>query len=241
MSRSSYDGRTHAGRGTRCLLLACCLASVLLATAQSAWAQSRWYQVEVIVFRYAQASATEHMPPLRTLPDYRGALSLVTDLPDFSDEPRPNEVVLPGPVAFQALPRQDLLMGGVYQRLRALAEYEPVLHAGWRQPGVATGRTRRVYLTDKPGAGADVPLESEAIGVAPASAWFEGAVEVRTGRLLHVDVDFVNHVSGETARINERRKVKFKELHYFDNPRFGVLVQVTPYRVDVADDDAAAD
>ena len=31
------------------------------------------------------------------------------------------------------------------------------------------------------------------------------------------------------VRIKEQRQVKLREIHYFDHPLFGVLVQVTPY------------
>ena len=30
-------------------------------------------------------------------------------------------------------------------------------------------------------------------------------------------------------RLKERRRMRSKELHYFDHPRFGVIALITPY------------
>ncbi len=242
--RGSARARVSVRGPARDAVAAIVVLAALLSV-PAAWAKSRWYHVEVIVFRYTTPSGVEQPAVLRNPPDYRAALSLVSDLPDFSDEPpegRPNEVVIPGPVAFQSLPRGELLLGGVFQRLRTLPEYHPVLHVGWRQPGLDAGRARNVYLSDRPRAIGDARVPATAIGEGlPPAQWFEGTLQVRTGRLLHVDADFVNYADGEAARIDERRKLKLKELHYFDNPRFGVLVQVMPYHVDRPGEEDAPD
>jgi hypothetical protein len=209
------------------------VAVALLATTAPAHAANRWYQVEVIVFRYADPSVAEQAVAPAILPDFRGARPLVTDVAgtDAAPAPRPNEVMRPGPVPYDALPRSALIMAGIYRRLRDLPAYDPVLHVGWRQPGGALG-SRAVYVTDNPRVPADVAVDTGAVPLTPEPARIEGTVRVRTGRLLHVEADFLDHGQAAPVRINERRKVKFKELHYFDNPFFGLIVQVTPYHVE---------
>ncbi|MGR9090791.1 MAG: CsiV family protein [Gammaproteobacteria bacterium] len=204
----------------------------VLAAPPPAFAVNRWYQVEVIVFRYANPSAAEQAVSPAKMPDFRNAVSLATDLSENGDAPaeRPNEVTRPGPVPYKALPRSELITSGVYRRLRDLSAYEPVLHVGWRQPGGALG-SREVYVTDKVREPADVVVDMNAVPL-PEISRIEGTVRVRTGRLLHVETDFLDYGQAAPVRISERRKVKFKELHYFDNPFFGVIVQVTPYRVE---------
>jgi len=211
-------------------LAAGCIFLILPGLAE---AKSRWYQVEVIVFRYVDPSTAEQPAAPRIQPDYSGAISLVTDLPAFDDEPDApgaNEVSRPGPIAFKSLSRTELKTSGVYRRLRDLAAYEPVLHVGWRQPGSGSRRSREIYITDKPRLPTDMAVGSTAIE-RPVERRVEGTVRVRTGRLLHVETDFLSYGESVPVRINERRKIKFKELHYFDNPFFGVIVQVTPYRI----------
>ena len=63
----------------------------------------------------------------------------------------------------------------------------------------------------------------------PVNPTTEGVVRIKVGRLLHVEVDFLYYQDGTPVRLNESRKVKLRETHYFDHPLFGVIVQVSPY------------
>jgi len=76
---------------------------------------------------------------------------------------------------------------------------------------------------------------------------FDGMIRLRSTRFLHLDVDaaFFPHdpavLQSEAAlaqrlpvyrfadyvRLRESRRIRLKELHYFDHPLFGVIVQVT--------------
>ncbi len=216
--------------------------SIFLVTAlvisTSVSAAGRWYAVEVIVFRHAleaSASDTERWPALDSVPDYHGAQEIIVNLQDFDNEPlrdKPNEVRIPAPRPFEALPRTDFKMSGVFRTLRNSAMYEPVLHVGWRQPGVGESRARSVYVSDRP---ASERLEADdsaerLIELPITAPRIEGTIRVRAGRLLYVTADFVNYSENSPTRIRGQRKVKLKELHYFDHPLFGVIVQVTPYR-----------
>jgi hypothetical protein len=210
------------------------------------WAKGRWYQVEVIVFRQADTEAVggEEWPALKSLPDFRNSIQLFVDLPQFSDEPpseHENGIPIPGPIAFQSLPSSELQMTGVFRRLRNLGAYEPVLHVGWRQPRFGSSRARSVYISDKPAATMDTPTGPNGVtfAAAPIARRAEGTVRVRSGRLLYVDVDFVDYGGDSPVRLTERRKVKLKELHYFDHPLFGVIVRVIPYRIPDPADRAA--
>jgi hypothetical protein len=57
----------------------------------------------------------------------------------------------------------------------------------------------------------------------------EGEIQIRIGRVLYISTDFVKYNGVSPVRIKEQRQVKLREIHYFDHPLFGVLVQVTPY------------
>lgn len=202
----------------------------------AAAAQERWYQVEVIVFRHNDLSLAgeEQWPPLQAMPDFSKAVQLLTDLPQFVDEPDAGDVngaSAGGPIAFQALPADELEIADVFRHLARLAAYEPVLHVGWRQPGPTEGAGQQVHISDKPARSLEpVDAISDPALAEPVYRRIEGAVAVHIGHLLHVTADFVSHEGELSVRISEHRKVKLKELHYFDHPLFGVIVQVVPYR-----------
>jgi len=201
-----------------------------------AWAQSRWYHIEVIMFRYTEPGTAggEQWPELSSLPDLHGAQRLLVDLPSFEDEPtiadelRANSTK---PIAFQSLPRAEQKLGGVDRALRNSSTYEVLLHDAWRQPALGGSRARAIYFSDRP-AGSDLAgdmAEQPDLQFAPIRPHFEGTIRFRAARLLHIDTDFVLYRDEAPVRLTESRKVKLKEIHYFDHPLFGVLVQVTPY------------
>jgi hypothetical protein len=56
-----------------------------------------------------------------------------------------------------------------------------------------------------------------------------GDVKVYTETYLHIDLDLSFDVPGEGIfRLRDSRRVRSKETHYFDSPRFGVLIRLTP-------------
>lgn len=62
----------------------------------------------------------------------------------------------------------------------------------------------------------------------------EGAIRFSMSRYLHLDVNLLfrpaseQTSSGTMYRISEQRRVKSQETHYFDHPKFGVLVRIMP-------------
>ena len=116
------------------------------------------------------------------------------------------------------------------RRLKSLGAYVPILHIGWRQPGLSGSRARSVFISDKPRVDKDASAAPLELG-APSDKRIEGTVQIRVGRLLYVATDFVNYVGESAVRITEQRQAKLKEIHYFDHPLFGVIVQVSPYRI----------
>ena len=55
-------------------------------------------------------------------------------------------------------------------------------------------------------------------------------LRVRLGRFLHVESRLVYHdvEEGRSYRLFESRKMRSRELHYIDNPRFGILTRIVP-------------
>ncbi len=218
------------------------LALALLALLFAQVAEARWYQVEVVVFRQPPGIATggEQWLAPDELPDYGRAVRLVRDLPSLDDEPAPGgSAVAPGPVAFEPLPGRERRLAGVARRVDG-GGYELLLAAGWRQPGFGVARPKYVYLSDRDDAPAALPAalpDAAPEAVLPAPR-IQGTVAIKVARLLHVELDFLYDHEGVPVRLHETRKLKLREIHYFDHPLFGVVVQVSPYVLPTAPETA---
>lgn len=205
-------------------------------------AAARWYQVEVVVFRHNVASSAggEQWPARTELPDFGDSMDLITDLPAMADEPADAQITSgPGPIAFKSLQRNERGLHDMERRLRNSSEYAPLLSAAWRQPSFGVSGAKRVHLRDlDTHAGVRVSPSTDRIASVPATPRIEGTVAVKVARQMSVDIDFIYDHDGTAVRLKAARGMQLREVHYFDHPLFGVLVQVVPY--DLPDEDSAA-
>jgi hypothetical protein len=209
-------------------LIRCLAGAALLFAAGSA--QAAWYQVEVIVFRHldTQSDGETWFEP-EIAPERGDALDLVAGAADTAA----------GLVPFQRT--GGSLLGGVWQSMRNSPVYRPLLHQSWQQPDRDGGGTRAVRL-ELGGAAADA--SGTLSGEPPV---VQGNVRIRAARLLYADVDVALLADGTPGvefpaddparrylRVRESRKLKLNELHYFDHPLFGVLLQVSRLQAEPA-------
>lgn len=166
-------------------------------------------QVEVIVLRHRDSPPPPAtVPP--ALPDFGPALRLAP--------PAEGEAARAPAALWQQLAAREQTLDGAWRALARDADVEPWLLAGWRQPASARGP---VYLALP----AAVPGSAAAQGAPP----LEGAVSVgAVGRQRYrVGMNIVARVDENVIVLTETRPVKNGELHYFDHPAIGVLVEVT--------------
>ena len=176
---------------------------------------ARWYHVEVIVFKQSTADISggeDWSVPDRT-PNFATAIDIAE--------------VLDGDGSVVPLSANAYYLAGVYDRLRASSKYEPVIHKAWAQPGYSANNVRSVYVSDGSNVNRDV---SDSLNLDPDVQSIEGAVGLQGGRLLHVNVNLVFRDVEVTTTISEFRRIKLKQLHYFDHPLFGALIRVIPYK-----------
>ena len=140
-------------------------------------------------------------------------------------------------------------------------EYRPVYHISWQQPGFDNNRAKAVHvqaedesiqyqLTSPPELLAgQIPDEF----YEPIKLLFDGTVRIRSSMFLYVDIDLVYFKKPEISvaedqleimgvltqansadyfRLNESRRIKLNEFHYFDHPSFGVIIQVRRLETD---------
>lgn len=158
------------------------------------------YEVEVVVFENKHAQSGDEFGP-------GGKNS--TPIPGLD-----NAIVPTAPTT------GSHKLAGSTAQLKKYGQYRVLSHQRWIQPMDAKGgvKARRI------GAGGEL----------------DGLVKVYMSRYLHADVHLVfkdeqwggGLFGGERGgaryyRIDEQRRVKSQEVHYYDHPRFGVLLRVS--------------
>jgi hypothetical protein len=154
-------------------------------------------------------------------------------------------------IPYLQLAEDKLRLDGVERVLKLSKEYRPLMHVSWQQPGLTAGRARPVHIQkfEEPEALMEEGLagqEAEDI-YQVLDLIFGGTIKLRSSRFLHVDVDiayFAEFLSDDDkvnkeenslfvsqqadyVRLQESRKIKLNEIHYFDHPLFGVMIRVS--------------
>jgi|GEM_PF-1624276 hypothetical protein len=154
-------------------------------------------------------------------------LALISELTRFQKHLRDSE--------FQALPTDALSLTSQAQQLERSGTFQVLDHFAWQQPVPPRNQPQHIYLR---------------IGDT-----LQGTLAITLGRYLHTaatlwlqpDAD-LTLVTGENeleatqsadakqvyALMNQSRRMRSGELHYFDHPLFGMLVQINPVEHDEA-------
>ena len=232
------------------LSVSLCLLPLLSAQAHA----EDWYQVEVVLFAYTEPDAGGELWYQNPgLPARRQSIGLVMDTAapghGATAGPPRDEDLKP----YLALPKRDYRLAGVRRVLARSADYRPLLHVAWQQPGLDTRDVRAVHLNNtrfereageqaapEPGETQDRPEYTPPVKV------FDGTVRLRKSRFLHLDVDFAyfpdtleqpdldipeqaarhGGLSADYVRLTESRRIKSDDMNYFDHPLFGLIIQV---------------
>lgn len=187
------------------------------------------YQVEIIIFEHLQRDSDGEIAQIGLkLPDFTNSIN-----PDATDTGNDN--------TFKLLPAGLYKLGGVYNELKFSRNYRPLLHMAWQQPALNQFHARNVRIRK---------IENDGqTDTAEPMIKIDGIIRIRSAQFLHADVDlfyFVDPLSEsfiqagssgalsgtvqvEFSELKETRKMKLNELHYFDNPAFGLLLWVSRF------------
>ena len=119
------------------------------------------------------------------------------------------------------------LLAGTASSIRKLQAYELITYLSWGQAA--------------PDVTLAAPLSLNDLGVDPAI--LTGEVELHQRRYLHLEVDISLPGAGGAATsagmdiqtsppppaIRESRRVRLEQLHYFDQPQFGIIAVVSRF------------
>lgn len=222
-----------------CLVLL--LPSVLLA--ETAEDDEQWYEVEVIIFKHRFASSdVEYWPETGTwLP--QSALHLQNPSASDHADSIVNQLA-PLPIRdenYGLLPLESLWLNNVYQRINASSRYEVVYRTGWRQKSMLPNDAKTIALDQTINYASHRTNQSD-----------HGTVRLYKTRYLHLDLDltlsnpdatpkfeqiyqlnFINLEQNEPSdrtqpqyfSLKESRRFRSLDIHYFDHPMFGAIVQ----------------
>jgi hypothetical protein len=160
------------------------------------------YEIEVVVFE-------------NRLPDLIGDELLAKDTETKIRN-------LESTVAPEAAERKPYLQPAITKLLELDGHYRVLAHQHWQQT-------------------IDAKTVAKPVRVAAANpAELEGTIRFFMSRHLHLDVNLLfreasagaDPSGGVVYRLSEQRKLKSQETHYFDHPKFGVLVRVMPLEKD---------
>ncbi len=217
-----------------CLLLSTLLApQVRAATGESA----RQFDIEMILFTNLNAYDGGEEWKLEQLPERSFRESSGNPESSILDGSRPDSMATLDH-GWIALPASAQKLNAIEGSLSRSSGYRPLAHLLWRQ----TVQDPKAALP------VDVlALQGYSAGGSLPVPHLEGTILVSVSRYLHVATDlrlveatqsYVSSTMNGTApgigaapvyRMQQQRRMRSGELHYIDHPRFGLLVQITPY------------
>ncbi len=224
MSLFTLGTKRSASRALALCLLAVCLAVF----GNTAHAQERNYLIEVVILENL-LEAKNAGPGDLYYPRVPSAISLSGDK---------------AAAAGFSLVEEGLSLTEEAEKIKGSREFRVMRHFAWRQPGldaknaqairVNIGKVFDQYLpTDLkpykhfiPASFQPTPDRNRKV----RNTTISGTIKVRLGRFLHVDSHLVyTDVDNNTSyRLRQSRKMRSREYHYIDNPRFGLLVRILP-------------
>ena len=207
---------------TRYLLSALLLFTSLLSTA-GADEMPRQFDIELLIFQNLTADDGGEVWPV----DYSewftedsngpiGPGSATATQPDTESEPT-------GPAWLNP---DALHLKAEQAALARSGNYRPLRHIAWRQ----------IVLDRNNAQAIDIPADAN-----EGPVKIEGTVRVAVERYLHLYLDLKlvdTTLAVQTEffdfelpefRMQQKRRMRSKELHYFDHPKFGVIALITPY------------
>ena len=185
--------------------------------------EAPWFNVELVIFEHLdpQAIRAESWRQEEELPFIEGTHVLTP-----SSKSKKNASLPPyAELAFKLLPSKDRYLNKATKEMADSQLYKPLLHIAWRQPVLDKEQAKPVHIRSQ-------------------GNTIDGLITLSLARYLHLDADILYHhktanftsdndqfAGIQTFRLKESRRMRSKELHYFDHPMFGMIVKITPYEL----------
>lgn len=218
-----------------------------------------WYQVEVVIFAQ-QANNPGNTEIWRDTfnPDALGsAIKLGKSRTDVKIIGETKQNIERG--AFQLLPDGNRKLLDTARRIKNSADLRLLTHLAWRQPVLQDGKSLPILIQAGERFNNEFELEGTFIVSrgrflhADTNLFFSKFERMQSPKALDwtvfseddlnfgqrewnpsfndVDKSSTQFVRALTANLKQSRRMRSRELHYIDHPLFGLLVQITPYKI----------
>lgn len=167
----------------------------------------QWYHVELVVFERFSGANAEYWPVMSDV--RQGSLTPKTS----------NNQIQPASVE---------TLAGVAQRLRNSSNYRVQYHQAWQQPILSKGSARSIEIRSDNGLveGA-IKLYRVSYAHADIDLWFkENGSSVSSWS--DTPLDSAEITGPRNPHLSQIRRIKSKELIYFDHPRIAAILELTP-------------
>lgn len=204
------------------------------------------FEIEIIIFEYAGGAvgAREDWAYIDTGRDavtqqMISESEMILDLPPIdtvSDDVMDGQMIdeEPKPLVWTPIADDQRRLTDTVAKMRNSRDYKPLVHAAWRQPVYGESDTTTLAL--------------ERVAGTPSNLGASASIYVE--RFLHLTLDLelakpitqAEDLPGSLIyRLEEKRKMRSGETHFFDHPRFGAVALISkPDPETVTSDDAIA-
>ncbi len=220
-----------------------------LLTSISHAAQTPLYRFELIIFEYtnSQYSDTETWPVNPGEPDDADVLSSITSSA-YKASPATNS----GGFIFKLQQPRQLILKKEARAIKRSSSRKLLLHTSWVQSMHSEKQARPLAIKigkeytslesgpDYSGLYSDY---STPAATPVKHKQLEGTIRISISRYLHVWTDLLfrrprssaiadnsGYIDTQAFRYRDHRKMRSKELHYIDNPSFGILIYALPVK-----------
>ncbi len=170
-----------------------------------------WYHVEILVFEHLDTLTDEQWP-------------------EIDDKTGP-DLLIPGKATSLIKPDAPYTLNQVAKRLARSAHYKVLYHQAWQQPILKKRHAKAVKIINKDqSVSGSLRLYKATYLYAKADLWL-----MNSQQNLRHDTQMQNTREDWGAlrfpHLKQVHRIKIKRLYYFDHPRFGVLLQLTPIKM----------
>jgi len=173
--------------------------------AEKVLAKDNWYHFELIVFEQTMANTEAFEGKL-------AAIKLPRKHFDLTYTTFPKSLLLINPIQFARLNTEDFYLQSSYRQLQRRKDYQPLIHTAWLQSVKSDSSSKPIIFS------APFAMNN--------SSPVQGYMTLERGYYLHLKVQFELEKEGLFYLIDQRRRIRLSETHYFDHPMFGVIIYV---------------
>ncbi|MFW5426073.1 MAG: CsiV family protein [Methylophagaceae bacterium] len=146
---------------------------------------------------------------------YHVELIVFEQLNTYSDEAWPqtsfdiNAPLSPSVSGKRIHPAKNSTLIQTAARLTQSRDYQVLYHKSWQQPIMRKA-------------------SSQGVSIQSADGTINGSVRFFKSTYLHADLDLQLMQGAKSPRLIESRRIRSKKLYFYDHPKMGALLQITP-------------